>query len=618
MNPTIFECPAQTASGKPAYLRWTITSYSQSQSNNQTTIYWAVTIRGTAWTTLDAWSVDVAGYGGVHGSGGVRTPYISRVTSWTVGQQISSGATTLNNASDGKGSWSFWMKQLFYYSYSSSRWDGTSAQTVSGTFTSPQIPRYPALTFNTVSSTLDTMTFGIGNSRPGTITQYQVQRVSDGAQVASGNISATSFSFTLTSLTPNTNYSGTYRVRAYANGGWGSWLTLTSSNAKTSNLPTFTATDFDTGSGTTITLSRINDFNSYRINIMNGSTIIIDKNSLTGSSNTITPSQNELNTILALIPNDVKKALTARVIITSSYGTYTLSDKTINVSIPSDQYNPTFDLSRVSYADINPISLALTGSSQKIIRGVSNIKFTIQPATANGYSTMASYNVISGTKAKNTPHTGSSVNITLDEVDGASAVIQAIDSREKLTPITKAYSAYIEYVKPTLSSVSANRINGVGENLLFNISGLFYNWTGLEQSNNIQSIKYRYRKVGGSWSSYILIGGITYTGNQYNVINQQSSGNRFSVASEYQIEILVTDKLSSSSIILPIPSGKPLIWKDLETGYIGIGKKPNEKLDVDGNIKSKKIKATDDIETQGKFIMSSGNEVLDYTIIDTW
>lgn len=602
MNPTELWCPTETNGNTPSRMQFDITSYSQNIDGNYSDVNWRLRLRSTG-----SRSNFYAGALWIDGS----QVYFSSTTilwsSWTDGYVLATGTKRIYHNSNGSKQFVVLMKQLFFLGYSTTRWGGdryysgdtSKTEVASTTITANDIPRYPLLALGAVTRELNKLTVGVSNTRTGTITNWEVRKVSNSSLVTSGTSSTISFS--LTGLSPNTNYNSVYKIRAYANGGWGDYLTLLVGS--TNALPTFSVTNFDVGGKPKITLTNLNNISSYSVKVKDGTTTIKTVSGITTNNYEVTLTSEELNTILNNHPNDIIIQLNYEVTVISNSVSYGLNNPTGNMTIPDSLYKPTFTLAMIGYADQNAVSLALTGSNQKIIKGISNILFTLQPMTANGGANPVSYQINSGSISNTGNHTGSAITILLNAVDAGNASITAIDSRGKTTTIPLTYSQFVDYAAPSIESINVRRSGGVTENLLFNVVGLFNNWSGLATSNSIQSIQYRYKEKGTStWSSYISLTGISYDGNEYSITDILGTGDLFDISTEYDVEIKVTDRLSYDTIETPINSGEPYIWKDLLNKYLGIGKKPTEMLDVAGNLNVDGISSINDtIQSSGVF-----------------
>lgn len=156
INPTVLNCSnSPHVSGKTDnHVRLTITGISQTDgATNQTTINYKITVEGTPYTYLKSLYVTL---GGVvlydhRKSGNV-------LTSWKAGQIIKEGSVTFNNNADGSLTLYAYIKQLFYYDYSDSRWNSSSYTQESGiNMNCSSIPR-------TSDASLSSGTVALGNN----------------------------------------------------------------------------------------------------------------------------------------------------------------------------------------------------------------------------------------------------------------------------------------------------------------------------------------------------------------------------------------------------------------------------------------------------------------------
>lgn len=121
INPTVLDCGGcPHVSGKTDdHIRLTITGISQDIGTNKTTINYKITVEGTPYVYLKALYVSL-------GNQVLFEQYSQILSSWSSGQIIKEGTATFNNNDDGSLSLTAYIKQLFYYDYSSSRWNNGS------------------------------------------------------------------------------------------------------------------------------------------------------------------------------------------------------------------------------------------------------------------------------------------------------------------------------------------------------------------------------------------------------------------------------------------------------------------------------------------------------------
>src|SRR5574344_1983815 len=572
INPTSVQCSAEPFTAKHGYIKLTITSISDSDATtNQRYIGWKLTVEGTRWVTLAAYYCSLGGQ--------TLAEKYTGTTDWTSGQILASGTATFSNDSAGNLSLYAYVKQLFYYTYSADRWSNPNRYQEAGvTMYCSQLPRYANFTSHYVSgTTINTLSV-----------HWEVDSNCDIQQYSLNGGAWTNCSwpnYTISGLSPGTQYNTRTKGRItdsqlYTTSGdiYGTTASLPASN---------TPATFDLGNKPSISIANTNYLSKWYYKIYDGDTEIYSSPDITSTShNAIIDSSNIINEMLNRHPNDNRWSLNVRFWVVSNGTTYELTQRNFTCTIPSDQYAPLFNADNISYAVTDSLSNNITGSNQKVIKGISDIQVTRTAARRQGYSNIVSYNASSCSKNASTTNL-SSIVMNLIDVDGNGITVQAIDSRGRNTTVTKTFTQYVEYSKVNISKSTIVRYDGIGQNLVFNIVGSFYKWSGLTVNNAIQAVQYQYKLKGqpdSSYSSSINITGVTYNDNVFTV-NSVGSGNYFDTDKEYTIKISITDRLTTVSYTLDMPTGRALVWKDLANYCIGIGKKPTETIDVQGNAK---------------------------------
>lgn len=489
-------------------------------------------------------------------------------------------------------------------------WDsqGAASYDYKKTFTNLIVTdAFPILGLQSINTEINKATINIANTITGNIEKYEVAKVSDGTVVKSGTLGSKSGNIELTDLAYNTNYSGIYKVRGYGNSGWGNYLTITSNSFVTKNLPIASSSNFDINSYPIFNLSSSSYLSNVKVDVYNGSDWLFTVEGVFTSKN-LDSFANYKDEVLASQPNLSNIPITIKTKITSNSKDYYLSDIVVDAVVGNNDYNPIFNENNISYEDTNEKSLNITGSKYKIIKGVSNVKYTITPMSTQGGAIGKSYTIKNGDQITSVDYSTENVIATINGVLNNSTNISAIDSRNKSTLVNKLFSTFIEYTNPVLTSVSAIRNNGVDSNLSINLDGVFSVWSGLEKTNTIQHIYYRYYINDGTSSPGDLIEITNKTfpsSGAFKVTDYVTNGNHFDIDTKYIVEILVEDLLGLYVVsTISIPTAKPLIWKDKANGYVGIGKKPTTTLDVNG-----KTIINDELELKGQLNMSNSNQI---------
>lgn len=524
-------------------------------------------------------------------------------------------------------------------------WDsqGTASFSYTKTFTNLIVPdAFPILTLKSVTTELNKAELVINNSITGNITDYELVDTYDNDKIIKSEtkLNTTSLSITLTPeelMVPGLNYSGRFKIRAYANGGWGDYLLIESDSFVTKSLPTGSVSDFNINTNPIFKLSSMQFISDYYIYVYDGDISLFNLNT-TSQEITLSEFSNFISDILnrhTSSPIDINIKFEVNIISNSNM--YPLPTVTAKALLPNDLYNPIFNTNNITYEDVNDKSVNITGSKYKIIKGLSDVKFTITPMSPQYGAIGKSYNIVSGSKLLSLDYSNESVSGIIYGVDTSTYNIQAIDSRNKSTRVDNTYSQFINYENPELLSANINRNNGVDTNLNFNLSCSFYNWNGLEKSNTIKHVYYRYydKKTPEVISDLIEITSKAFPStNTMSISDYIGNGDYFDIDTEYIVEILVEDLVGLYSIYTtPIPTAKPLIWKDKLNKFVGINKKPERALDVEGTIRgtdlaalngmytsiieaTRYIRANEDINALG-YLKEKGHQVTPIDITDT-
>ena len=226
--------------------------------------------------------------------------------------------------------------------------------------------------------------------------------------------------------------------------------------------------------------------------------------------------------------------------------------------------NPIF--TNFTFEDTNAITAALTGNNQNIIQGYSNVKATIPTsyiATSQKGASMVKYSFTCSDDQRDITYSATeSTNNTIENVKSGVFNVYAIDSRNNSTLVTKNAGATIAYNPLTKGDISATRQNGSSEQTTLTLNGKADLVDFGDVINSIQEAKYRYKITDSSvWSSY---NNITLTvdndGNySFSGLISGDTNNGFDVGHSYNIEVIVSDELSSVTFTANLGSGIPNI-----------------------------------------------------------
>ena len=258
---------------------------------------------------------------------------------------------------------------------------------------------------------------------------------------------------------------------------------------------------------------------------------------VTGTSKSVTPTASE---IYKLIPNSSSIKLRYVITTTANGKSYT-NYKECTFSVTNS--NPTF--SNFTYADTNSKTIALTGNNQIIIKGYSSVKGIISVANkaiAKNSATISKYRLVIGESQKEANYSSNTeVGITIANANNNVFNMYAIDSRGNSTLKTISPSTYKTYSDIAIKTAVAEREdNGIGSRVILSFSGSIWNNNFGTIQNEIVSCKYKYKKTTDStW------------------IKGDLGAEGFDIKSSYDLQIIISDKLSSYTINTLIGTGTP-------------------------------------------------------------
>jgi hypothetical protein len=226
--------------------------------------------------------------------------------------------------------------------------------------------------------------------------------------------------------------------------------------------------------------------------------------------------------------------------------------------------NPTFD--NFEFEDVNPTTVSLTGNSQNVIQGYSNVKATIPVefiAKANKSATMLKYSFISGDKQKDiTYKEDQETSNIIDNVKSGVFNVYAIDSRNNSTLVTKNAEKTIAYNPVIKNNIIVSRENGISQITKLSVKGTVDLVNFGNVTNSIKESKFRYKISSLSeWSDYKNIK-LTVGENGDFIFDDYILGDTddgFSIENSYNIEVMVKDELSTATFTANLTSGIPNI-----------------------------------------------------------
>lgn len=265
----------------------------------------------------------------------------------------------------------------------------------------------------------------------------------------------------------------------------------------------------------------------------------------------------ERNTIRSALTSQKTYAVTEG--ITTWNGSTNLGSSSITKTFTIVNANPTFD---ASYEDINSASLAITGDNQLLIQNQSTLQINIENATAYKSATLSSITAQINGVTYNGVLDGSNATIdigALNIAENTDAVITLTDSRG-YTATKTLNLQFLGWQLPT-ANITLQRQKNYYSQTDITVDA---NYSSLDNQNTI-TIQARYKKTSdSSYSSYVTL--------QDNVMTTLNLDNLY----EWDVQVLVSDRLGSTTYNLTLDKGMPIIYFDRLKRSVGVNCFPND------------------------------------------
>ena len=184
--------------------------------------------------------------------------------------------------------------------------------------------------------------------------------------------------------------------------------------------------------------------------------------------------------------------------------------------------------------DINEKTTALTGSTDKFVKYISNALITTTSVAKNN-STIKSTSVVCGDGKS-----GTGESVKLNKVESAKFTVTVTDSRGYSTVIV-SQKTLINYVNLTINPTFVRPEPTTGE-VKLTYNGNYFNGS-FGTTNNSLTVRYRYKETGtDTWSAYKTLTS-SLSGNTYS--NTVSLGTDFDYRKSYNFQIQAIDKLQT-------------------------------------------------------------------------
>lgn len=457
--------------------------------------------------------------------------------------------------------------------------------TGSGSWDLDTIPRYftSAPTLTLVSKTETTATFRW--TTPETCDQAQY-KIGSGSwiDIYSGS-GATSGTFTINNLTPNTPYTiyGDYKRKDSQQ--WSTWGGYTvSCPITTYDYPRPTsANDFNIGDGATVYLD--NPLNRQctlqLISNNDGSVIGTYSGTYNGYINAEFKTTDAIDKQYKSIPNSNSGTYYAKVTYGSNVRTY--GNKTYYTKV--NECSPS--VTGFTYRDSNSSVSSVTGNDQILVKGLSTLEVTIpsnEKMTTQKYATPSSYNISCDSLNQNVAYSDNDITTLVGTGIIATSGLKTIkvvgyDSRGNSDNVNQDITV-LDYSKPVIN-LNASRLNNFENQTTLKIAGTFTKLTiNSVDKNAITNVKYRYREAGGSWNNYTNVS-FTINDNKYTCTDVILSLDN---TKSYEFEVVVTDRLQNNTANTSVDIGQSIFF----------------------------------ISSNKRACYINGQEILMYDVVDTW
>lgn len=295
----------------------------------------------------------------------------------------------------------------------------------------------------------------------------------------------------------------------------------------------------------------------------------------------------ERNSLRNSTPNSNTLTVTYR--LNTMSGSSIINTDSRNATMTIVAANPT--ISGISYRDTNSTTTTITGNNQNIIQGNSTVSFTIGSIQALKGATLTNIKITINSVTVSSSLSGASVTnkaVSFGVINSSSSLaanIVVTDSRGN-TSTSSVNINMLAWSLPTAIITCARKNNYYSEtDLTVNAD-----YSSLGGRNTI-SIKYQTKQSSSSsWSSQVAIqDDVTTT---INLDNTKA----------WDIKVIVTDRLGSTTYNLSIDRGIPIVFFDRLRRSVGFNCFPNN----DNSVESEGLVLDDIIYVGSQVLLDSG------------
>ena len=250
-----------------------------------------------------------------------------------------------------------------------------------------------------------------------------------------------------------------------------------------------------------------------------------------------------------------------------------------------------------TYEDTNDATYSITQDRKRIIRNNSNLVFTIGNATPQKSATIKKYELTFNGNTKELTSAGTVDFGIVNLSSNSKATLKVTDSRGNTA--SKELEVIIDDWKLPTGIISYGRKNNFYSETSLKVDATFSSLNG----KNTFGIQYTCRKDGEKNDSI--------TGNlQDNVEATIELDNNY----KWHITVFVTDRIGQTQYNLFVDRGMPIIFFDRKKEAVGVNCFPtaDNKLEVDGKMKSTKLEVTGDATAQNLPVASGLNNITSF------
>ena len=279
----------------------------------------------------------------------------------------------------------------------------------------------------------------------------------------------------------------------------------------------------------------------------------------TGTSYTFQLTEAERNVLRAATPNSntlsvifyIKTIISGQTYYETATRTMTIVDAAPTMG------NPT-------YQDSNSTTVAITENNQKIIQKHSSLTIAIPAATSQKYATITKYQVTINGVTREQAAAGNMSWGILDVSSNITATVKAIDSRGN--SVTKSLQITVEAWQQPYAVISCSRENNFYTDTVLNVSPTVSSLSG----KNSVIIQEQHKKTTESaYSTLVNVPASTDTTIQLD--------NHY----DWNVKIIVSDRLSSTTYNITVQKGMPIVYYDRLKSSTGFNCFPTKENSVE-------------------------------------